>query len=97
MESKTLISVEEYLRMSFEGLEPDYVDGELKERHLESTPHSEATERLLDLFRSWKQSHSLFAYPEMTLRISPRGTGLPMWRCFAADRKRSTRANLASS
>lgn len=71
MASKTLISAEEYLKMSFDGPEPDYVDGELKERHLGSIPHSETTERLLDLFRSWKLSHSLFAYPEITLRISP--------------------------
>jgi len=58
--------------MTFDGPEPDYLDGELKERHLGSTPHFEAQERMLEVFRSLKQSHSLFAYPEVTLRISPR-------------------------
>jgi len=71
MASKTLVPVEEYLKMSFDGPEPDYVDGELKERYLGSIPHFEATERLIDLFRSWKQSHSLYAYTEVTLRLSP--------------------------
>jgi Uma2 family endonuclease len=71
MSHKTLITPDEYLHMSFGGPEPDYVDGELKERHVGSSPHSEVTERLLDLFRSLKQSHSLFRYPEMTLRTAP--------------------------
>jgi Uma2 family endonuclease len=71
MASKTLVPVGAYLRMSFDGIEPDYLDGELKERHLGSTPHFQAQERLLEFFRSLKQSHSLFAYPEVTLRISP--------------------------
>ena len=70
MASKTIVPVEEYLKMSFEGPEPDYVDGEIIERHLGSIPHFEAQERLLEFFRSLKQSHSLFAYPEVTLMIS---------------------------
>src|SRR6266852_7496600 len=72
MTSKTLVPVEEYLKMSFDGPEPDYVDGELKERHLGSIPHFETTDRLVELFRSLRQSHSLFAYTEVTLKISPR-------------------------
>jgi Uma2 family endonuclease len=71
MATKTLVPVEEYLRMSFDGPEPEYLDGEIVERHLGSFEHSEAQERLLEFFRSLKQSFQLFAYPELTLRISP--------------------------
>src|SRR5882724_11775881 len=71
MGSKTLVPVEQYLNMSFDGPEPEYLDGEIIERHLGSIPHSEAQERLLEFFRSLRQSHSLFGYPEITLRISP--------------------------
>jgi len=71
MASKTLVPVEEYLRASFDEPEPDYLDGEIIERHLGSFPHSEAQERLLDFFRSLKQSFKLLAYPELTLRLSP--------------------------
>lgn len=71
MASKTFAPVEEYLRRSFDGPEPEYVDGEVIERHLGSIPHSEAQERVLEFFRSLKQSFTLFAYPEMTLRLSP--------------------------
>ena len=35
--SKTLVTAEEYLKMSSDGPEPDYLDGELKERHLGSS------------------------------------------------------------
>ena len=71
MASKTLVPVEEYLRTGFDEPEPEYLDGEIIERHLGSFPHSEAQERLLDFFRSLKQSFKLFAYPELTLRLSP--------------------------
>ena len=33
MASKTLVPVEEYLKMSFDGPEPEYLDGEIVERH----------------------------------------------------------------
>ena len=71
MASKTLIPVEEQVSPKIDAPEPDYVDGEIIERHLGSIPHFEAQERMLDFFRSLKQSHSLFGYSEVTLRISP--------------------------
>ena len=70
MASKTLIPVEQYLTMSFDGPEPDYVEGEIVERHLGSFPHSEAQERVLEFFLSLKESFSLFAFPELTLKLS---------------------------
>src|SRR2546430_1594885 len=71
MASKTLVTVEEYLNTCFEGPEPDYVDGEIIERHLGSIPHFEAQQRMLEFFNSLKQSFRLFGYPEVTLRLSP--------------------------
>jgi Uma2 family endonuclease len=70
MATKTLVPVEEYLRMSFDGPEPEYLDGEIVERHLGSFEHSETQERLLEFFRPLKQSFSLFPYPELTLQIT---------------------------
>jgi Uma2 family endonuclease len=70
MASKTLVPVEDYLKMSFDEPEPEYLDGEIVERHLGSFEHSKAQERLLECFRSLKQSYPLFAYPELTLQIS---------------------------
>jgi Uma2 family endonuclease len=71
MASKTLVTVEEYLKSSFDGPEPDYLDGELIERHLGSKPHSEVQMRLLLFFAALSKSCSLKAYPELTLKLSP--------------------------
>src|SRR5260370_2382098 len=71
MASKTLIPVEEDVALNLDRPEPDYVDGEIIERHLGATPHFEAQERMLEFFRSLRQSCSLFGYSEVTLRISP--------------------------
>ncbi len=65
----TALPVEAYLRMSFEGPEPDYVDGELVERHLGSLPHSNTQKRLLRIIDACK-SGRVNSYPELTLRIS---------------------------
>ena len=72
MGSKTLVTVEEYLSRSFDGPEPEYVDGEVIARHLGSTPHFKAQKRLLRFFDPLEESWSLFAYTEVTLRLSPR-------------------------
>ena len=72
MATKTLVPVEEYLRMSFDGAEPEYLDGEIVERHLPSIPHFKGQKRMLEFFGSLQQSCSLFAYPEVTLRLSPK-------------------------
>jgi Uma2 family endonuclease len=85
MASKTLVTVEEYLSRSFDGPEPEYVDGEIVERHLGSIPHCKAQERMLEFFRSLKQSWSLFAYPEVTLRLSPSRYRIADVAVFAGD------------
>src|SRR5437762_303565 len=85
MTSKTLVPVEEYLKMSFDGQDPEYLDGEIVERHLPSIPHSKAQKRLLEFFRSLKQSVSLSAYPEITLRLSPTRYRIADVAVFAGD------------
>jgi len=85
MASKTLVPVEEYLKMSFDGPEPDYVDGELVERHLGSKPHSKAQKRLLRCFEALSTSCLLEAYPEITLRISPTRYRVADLAVFVAD------------
>ncbi len=71
MASKTLVSVGEYLKTSFDGPEPEYLDGEIIERHLGSKPHSRAQMRLLLCFEALRKSSSFEAYPELTLKLSP--------------------------
>ena len=72
MTSKTLVTVEEYLHRSYDGPEPDYVDGEIIERHLGSILHFEAQKRMLTFFDSLPQSYLIFAYAEVTLKLAPK-------------------------
>jgi Uma2 family endonuclease len=41
MSAKTLVSVEEYLHMTFDGSDQEYVDGELVERNMGTVSHSD--------------------------------------------------------
>jgi Uma2 family endonuclease len=70
MASKTLIPVSEYLRMSFDGLDREYIDGEIIERSLGSTLHSKIQMRLLLFFHSLSDRHSLYIYPDLRVKLS---------------------------
>src|SRR5947209_6277889 len=85
MTSKTLVPVEEYLEMSFDGQDSEYLDGEIVERPLPSIQHSKTQKRLLKFFGSLKQSISLTEYPEITLRLSPTRYRIADIAAFAGD------------
>jgi Uma2 family endonuclease len=70
------MTVEQYLHTSFE-VEPDYLDGELVERHLGSLPHARAKGRMLELLCDLK-GFSWHAYLSLTMIMSPT-------RCRVAD------------
>lgn len=57
--------------MKFEGPEPEYLDGELWERHLGGIPHSGRQGNLLAVFRDFGRHTPLRAFPELHLGISP--------------------------
>ena len=71
MAAKTLISEAEFLRMTFEGPEPDYIDGELIERSMPNLQHSDAQGNFSVLFHPFKVSGRLFAFPELRIRTVP--------------------------
>lgn len=45
--AKPFVTVEEYLRLSFDGSDHEYLDGEVVERNLGTTTHSSAQVGLL--------------------------------------------------
>jgi Uma2 family endonuclease len=65
----TQVSLEEYLRSDYEP-DCDYVDGELEERNLGETDHSEAQEFFITWFAAHRETWHLKAYPDLRLRIS---------------------------
>ena len=70
------MTVEQYLHTSFE-VEPDYLDGELVERHVGSLPHARAKGRMVELLCDLK-GFSWHPYLSITMIMSPT-------RCRVAD------------
>ena len=71
MSAKALVPVEEYLRMSFEGPDPEYLDGELVERSLGGKPHSSTQGNLVGIFQSLKKRRRIYVLPEIHMRLAP--------------------------
>lgn len=70
MSTKALVPVEEYLRMSFEGSGPEYLDGELVERNLGGDKHSSVQANLTGIFQSARRRHRIHVRPEIHMRLS---------------------------
>ena len=71
MATKTLIAEAEYLQMTFDGPEPDYVDGEMVGRTMPTTQHSDTQANFIVGIRPWRSSGRLFELPELRIRTSP--------------------------
>jgi Uma2 family endonuclease len=71
MPAGTLISAEEYLRMPFEGTEPDYVDGILVERSMPNNSHSRILRNIVFLLLPLDQAGTPVSRVEIRLRVGP--------------------------
>lgn len=70
MGTKTIVPVEEYLRMSFDGPDREYVDGEIVERNLGERKHSRVQGRIVGIFYNLEKRYPLFAHPELRHRVT---------------------------
>jgi Uma2 family endonuclease len=64
------MTVEQYLHTSFDGPDPEYVDGEIVERHLGSLRHSKAQRRVMRFVETLSDRYSLHPFPGLTLKVS---------------------------
>ena len=71
MSTRALVPVEEYLRMSFDGPDPEYLDGELRERNLGGNSHSSTQINLGAMLHSLKKKHRFHVRPELHMRLAP--------------------------
>jgi Uma2 family endonuclease len=81
MAVKTLMSVEDYLRTSFEGADCEYLDGEVVERNMGELPHGEIQAHLIYLFR--RLGLGLRVVAEIRTQITPTRFRIPdigVWR-----------------
>src|SRR5688572_17490093 len=86
MSTRTLVTPEEYLGMSFEGPDREYVDGEIIERPMGNTSHSELQARIIEIFYDLRKRTPLFAYPELRHRLNPSHFRIPDVAIFDGKR-----------
>jgi Uma2 family endonuclease len=67
----TLVSVEEYLRTSFQNGDREYVDGVFVERNLGEKSHSKTQGELIVFFRALRRTLRAYAFPEQRVQVSP--------------------------
>lgn len=65
------ISVEEYLRSSFDDGDREFVDGLIEERYLGEKGHSKAQKRLILFFAPFEDRGEWFAFPEQRIQVAP--------------------------
>ena len=85
MASKALVPVEQYLRMSFDGPDREYVDGEIVERHVGENPHSKAQLRLILLLSGLRTRSPLHIRPELRLHLAPARYRIPDIAVFRGE------------
>jgi Uma2 family endonuclease len=67
----TLISVEEYLRTSYQDGDREYVDGVVVERNLGEKPHSRMQRQLIIWFSLHEKTLGTFCFPEQRVQVKP--------------------------
>jgi len=67
---KAQLSVEEYLHMNFDGLDCDYVDGQIVERAMPDNPHSGVQDRLIEILHDLKKKHPFHVRPELRQKVT---------------------------
>ena len=83
MATKSQITAEQYLHMTFEH-DAEFVHGEIVERSLPDKTHSTIQFRILMEFGRLIQSYPLFPYPELRLRLEPKVFRIPDVCVFAS-------------
>ena len=78
MATKPLVPVEEYLRMSFEGPDPEYLDGELLERNLGESDHSNVQMALSSYLYTRRKQLGIRVLPEQRVQVNHGVGGVPL-------------------
>ena len=83
MDTRLLMSVEEYLHTPTDGADREYLDGEVVERNMGELPHGIMQGRLIFLLLGLADALSLRVVPEIRIQISPtrfRVADIAVWR-----------------
>jgi Uma2 family endonuclease len=84
MSTRTLISVEEYLRSSYEP-DCDFVDGEIEERNVGEWDHSRLQGKILAYLMARIEPAGMRAVPELRIRVAANRFRVPDLCVFLKD------------
>src|SRR6266436_985405 len=76
MASRTLISVEEYLRTSYRP-DCDFIDGEVLERNVGEKDHSSLQKKVILYLATREQQLGIWVFPEQRVQVSPTRFRIP--------------------
>ncbi|MBI1354334.1 MAG: hypothetical protein GC160_08305 [Acidobacteria bacterium] len=80
---KELVSLEDYLSMSFDGVDAELIDGEVAERPMPNDAHSLAQQVLAEAFGPARKAGKILARPELRVQVDPRTVFVPDYCVFA--------------
>ena len=86
MASRVQVAPSEYLSMSFDGTDREYVRGEIVERSMPNFLHGEMQFELAFRFRQLRDSHRLFGCSETRMRLAPDLYRIPDIAVFAESK-----------
>ncbi len=85
MDGRVQVPVEEYLRTSFEGPDPEYVDGEIVERAAPDLLHGTLQCRFIEIFYEIRKRYPLHAVTEVRHKLRDTRYRIPDVAVFAGD------------
>ncbi len=77
------MSVEEYLRTSFEGADCEYLDGQIVERNMGELPHACVQGVMIVLLKALQSTLRISVFPELCVQVTPTRFRIPdvaVWR-----------------
>jgi Uma2 family endonuclease len=83
MDTKVQVPVEEYLKTSYEGPDPEYLDGEIVERTVPDFTHGRVQFRFATIFGDLEKRHPFCAVTEVRHRIRETRYRIPDVAVFA--------------
>src|ERR1700676_2153044 len=86
--TKTQITAEQYLEMTFEH-DAEFVHGEIVERAMPDYIHSRIQVLLAALFESLRRTHGLWACAELRMKLAPEVYRIPDLSVFASPQHQS--------
>ena len=77
MATQTALSIEDYLDTPFDGVEPEYVEGEVVERAMPDPEHVETTQEIAFAFGALHRARRLWCGPELRVQIGSDRVRIP--------------------